>query len=283
VTAAPNRAPTITGVPRTSVQSGVQYTFQAVGADLDVGSTLVYSIQNAPVWADTTLFATTGRLVGTPGTQHVGTTFSRITISVSDGVLTASLPAFSILVTAVGNNAPTISGAPAATAVVGQAYVPFTPTAADPDGNALTFSIANRPTWASFDAANGRLSGTPPDGSAGIYPGIVISVSDGQVMASLPVFTITVNQIGTGTATLSWTAPTMNTDNTPLTDLAGYRIYYATSASALSQGTIVDLGSSVISHPITNLNSGTYYFAVTARNLVGVESDLSNVVSKTIQ
>jgi hypothetical protein len=32
------------------------------------------------------------------------------------------------------------------------------------------------------------------------------------------------------TATLTWDAPTTNADGTPLTDLAGYRIYYGTTS-----------------------------------------------------
>jgi hypothetical protein len=32
----------------------------------------------------------------------------------------------------------------------------------------------------------------------------------------------------TGTATLSWSAPTTNTDGTPVTTLIGYHIYYGT-------------------------------------------------------
>jgi hypothetical protein len=286
VMAAPNQAPTITGTPSAAVQAGRTYDFVPTGRDPE-GATLTYSIAGMTAamdsWAD---FSTvTGRLTGVPTTADVGT-YSRIVITVSDGTLTASLPAFSIIVTAAGNNAPTISGIPATTAVVGQAYVAFTPTAADADGNALTFSITNRPTWATFDTTNGRLSGTPPVGSAGVYPGIVISVSDGQVSVGLPVFTINVNQVGTGVATVSWQAPTGNTDNTPLIDLASYRIYYGTdpSTTALLQTTpIVILGTGTLSYQINNLNSGTYYFAVSARNLIGTDSDLSNVVSKTIQ
>jgi hypothetical protein len=286
ITATPpaNRPPTITGTPKRSVQATVQYRFQAFGADPDTASSaLRYSIQNAPIWADTTNFATTGLLVGTPTVQQVGTLYSRITISVSDGALTTSLPAFSILVTAFGNDAPDISGTPPTTAVVDQAYGPFTPTASDPNGNALTFSIAGKPSWATFNPANGALSGTPRAGDAGVYSGIVISVNDGQATVSLDAFTIRVSQIGMGVATLSWTAPTMNTDNTPLTDLAGYRIYYGTDQAALYQEIPIDIPVSQLTHQITNLDSGTYFFSVTARNSVGVESELSNVVSKTIQ
>jgi hypothetical protein len=86
-----------------------------------------------------------------------------------------------------------------------------------------------------------------------------------------------------GVATLSWTVPTMNTDNTPLTDLSGYRIYCGTDQAALLQETPIDIPASELSHQITNLDSGTYFFSVTALNSAGVESDLSNVVSKTIQ
>ena len=49
---------------------------------------------------------------------------------------------------------------------VGQAYS-FQPAASDPDGDALRFGIANKPTWADFDIVSGRLSGTPTDANAG--------------------------------------------------------------------------------------------------------------------
>ena len=34
---------------------------------------------------------------------------------------------------------------------------------------------------------------------------------------------------GTGTANLSWVAPTLNADDTPLTDLAGFNVYFSNS------------------------------------------------------
>jgi hypothetical protein len=59
------------------------------------------------------------------------------------------------------NRAPSISGTPPTTATVGRAYS-FTPTASDPDGQVLKFSINWKPAWASFSKTTGRLSGTPP-------------------------------------------------------------------------------------------------------------------------
>ncbi len=61
-----------------------------------------------------------------------------------------------------------------------------------PDGDALTFSIANKPDWASFDAATGLLNGTPPPAAVGTNSDITISVSDGQATVSLAPFSISV-------------------------------------------------------------------------------------------
>ena len=89
------------------------------------------------------------------------------------------------------NQAPTISGSPATSIIAGSNYS-FTPSAADPEGDSLTFSIVNRPGWASFSTATGRLSGIPTISNAGSYNNIVISVSDGEFSASLPTFAINV-------------------------------------------------------------------------------------------
>jgi hypothetical protein len=66
-----------------------------------------------------------------------------------------------------GNRAPVISGTPATSATVGKAYA-FQPSASDPDGNTLTYSIVNRPGWATFSSSTGRLSGTPSSSVAGM-------------------------------------------------------------------------------------------------------------------
>jgi hypothetical protein len=91
------------------------------------------------------------------------------------------------------NGAPVISGSPPTSVTTGLNYS-FTPVASDPNGDSLTFSIVNRPPWASFNATDGRLAGTPASTSVGEYIDIRISVSDGKVSASLAPFSITVNQ-----------------------------------------------------------------------------------------
>ena len=152
---------------------------------------LTFSITAKPAWA--TFSASTGQLSGTPQSADVGTD-AGIVISVSDGTDSASLPSFSLTVNAQsggGGNPPTISGQPPTSVTAGSTYV-FTPTTTDPSGGPLTFSITNKPSWASFNASTGQLSGTPQSTDVGTDPGIVISVSDGTNSASLPSFSITV-------------------------------------------------------------------------------------------
>jgi hypothetical protein len=86
---------------------------------------------------------------------------------------------------------------------------------------------------------------------------------------------------GPGTATLSWEAPTTNTNGTPLTDLAGYRIYYGSSAEHFDHS--VKIGTiGLQTYVIDDLEPGTWYFAVMAVAANGAESNLSNMVVKTI-
>jgi hypothetical protein len=271
-----NRAPTISGAPATSATAGTAYSFRPVASDPD-GNTLTYAIQGRPAWA--TFSTSTGRLSGTPGTNDVGTT-ARITISVTDGTDTVSLAPFSILVSAAANRAPTISGTPSTSVTVGSAYR-FQPSATDPDGNPLTFSISSTPGWATFSTSTGLLSGTPADANVGSTSGIVISVSDGTAVASLPAFSLAVVQVANGSATLSWTAPTANSDGSTLTDLAGYRVSYGQSQSALDKTVDID-GAGITTYTVSNLSNGTWYFALYAVNSGGISSTASNLANKTV-
>lgn len=191
------------------------------------------------------------------------------------------------------NSAPTINATPATQVIVGSAY-DLTPQVTDVDGDALAFAIENRPAWAEFNTATGRLSGTPTAANAGTTAAIVISVSDGKTSASLPAFSITV---GTATASnppadppsdspgvgaeLSWQIPTQTVDGQPLSDLAGYRIHYGTKQDAMVRSVEVP-SAGLNKFKVENLAPGTYYFAVRAVTSDGTESDLSNVISRVI-
>ena len=176
----------------------------------------------------------------------------------------------------------TTSAAAQGSVSVGQTFK-LTPNVTGGNGQTLTFSVANAPPWMTFNASTGVLTGTPTAADVGTFANIVISVSDGHESAAAAPFTIQVvgTNAATGTADVSWTPPTTNTDGSTLTDLAGYNIYYGTSPNALNQ--VVQVATiGVSNYVISGLTTGTWYFAVTAYSSAGTESSLSNVASKTI-
>ena len=158
----------------------------------------------------------------------------------------------------------------------------FMPTVKSVDENqSLTFSVENKPDWASFDSATGRLEGTPRAGDVGTYERISITASNGTSSDTLDPFDVMVTSRGDGVAVVSWTQPTENADGTPLTDLAGFKIYYGESPNSYTR--VIDIpNSSLNSFAVEGLPPGIYYFVTTAYDTKGVESEYSNVASKTI-
>jgi hypothetical protein len=278
---------TISGSPAGTVTAGQTYSFTPTAS----GSryrTLIFAIANKPAWA--AFSASSGQLSGTPSAANVGN-YASIVIAVSDGTRTATLPAFALQVNAAAAppappppppSPPVISGTPSTSVVAGSSYS-FQPSASDPSGLTLAFSVQNKPAWAAFSIASGQLSGTPSSAQTGTYASVIISASDGQQSSALPAFSITVTAApaATGTAVLDLTAPTQNTDGSALTNLAGFRIYSGTSPSSLTQ--LVQLsGATLTSYTINNLASGTWYFGATAYTTTGTESALSAIASKTV-
>lgn len=172
-----------------------------------------------------------------------------------------------------------ISGTPDTALVVGSPWS-FQPTVNDPNGPKLTFTVQGQPAWASFDASTGRLAGTPM--TAGAYGPVTITASDGSQHTSLAPFTLQVADYTYGSATVSWTPPTERTDGSPLTNLAGYKVYYGKDSTSLTH-TVNVKNAGQTSHYVENLDAGTWYFAVTAYCSGGEESARSSLASKTIK
>ena len=268
---------TISGTPPASIQVGSKYFFQPTTTAAS-GATLIFSITGKPAWV---VFDTaTGTLTGIPTAADVSHE-TQIQIKVSDGTANVGLAAFVIAVKPASTSAGlAISGTSADSILVGSHYS-FQPTVTDVPGASFTFAITNQPPWAAFDAATGRLTGMPSASSVGVYDHIQINVSDGQDNAALNPFSIAVTAGGTESLTLYWTAPSVNSDGSGLTDLAGYHIYYGKSASQLSTVISVE-GAGTTSQVLSKLPQGTWYFAVTAFNSNRIESKFSAVLSLTI-
>nr|WP_223192106.1 Ig-like domain-containing protein [Pseudoalteromonas piscicida] len=176
---------------------------------------------------------TTGNIVYTPNANFFGNDSFTYTVQDAEG-LASNTATVNITVTSV-NDAPVISGSPATSVNEDVAYS-FTPFASDTDGDSLTFSVANLPVWASFDDTTGAITGTPTEGQDGTYSGIVITVSDGQVDASLPAFSILVNAVND--------APIIS--GTPTTSVKQDEAYSFTPTAS-------DIDSQTLTFSVTNL------------------------------
>jgi len=181
----------------------------------------------------------------------------------------------------VAQQPPRISGTPSTTLRVNEAFA-FKPAASDANGDALVFSIANKPRWTAFNRTTGKLYGTPGPGDVGSYGNIRISVSDGKATTSLPAFALDVVAIANGAVTLSWLPPTSREDGSPLVDLAGYWVYVGRSPSELARGVYVN-GPGITRIVVEDLTPATWHFALSSVTAAGIESTLSTTVSKLIQ
>jgi hypothetical protein len=91
---------------------------------------------------------------------------------------------------------------------------------------------------------------------------------------------VTVTPPTTGNATLTWSAPTVNTNGTPVTTLTGYHVYYGNSQPLTQYMTVS--GATTTTYEFTQLAAGTWIFAVTAMAADGTESAQSPIGTKTI-
>ena len=184
-----NTPPQISGTPESNALVDSEYDFYPDAFDLD-GDKLTFSVTNKPSWAQ--FDNGTGRLSGTPSATDIGPSRS-ITITASDGKATNELGPFTIIVQSgePANSAPIISGKPLSVIAVGETYQ-FFPEASDDDGDTLTFSINNKPSWATFDSKTGVLAGIPTDSDLGAHKGIQIFLSDAYTSSALQPFSIEV-------------------------------------------------------------------------------------------
>lgn len=99
-----------------------------------------------------------------------------------------------------------------------------------------------------------------------LWPAAVLAQSEPPSVTADP---------GTVCVDLSWQAPTENTDGTPLTDLTAYRVYYGLASGEYTA--IIPLDDpALVTYTVCDLAPATeYFFAMTAWNSTGQESDFS--------
>jgi len=240
----------LSGSPAAQVAANSAYYFRP-HAENPPGSSLIFSITNKPSWAAFSLM--TGQLSGTPGSSDTGD-YPGIQITATDGTSSATLPPFTIHVrppntlVASSDSTGSNSGSNAAAGNSG--------SGSTGSGSTGSSSTGSGSTGSSTSGAGGSANGSGSGGTSG----------SGST---------------TDTVSVSWTAPTENTDGSALTNLSGYTILYGNSASAMTQQVRINTVGE-LAYVLSNLNPGTWYFEIVAINSSGVQSAPSSVVSITI-
>jgi hypothetical protein len=147
-------------------------------------------------------------------------------------------------------------------------------------GGTLNWTVSDGASWLAVSPASGSGSSTLTTSvntaglSAGTYNGTV-TVSAAGASSKTVAVTLTVSTPATSSATLTWNAVTAS-------DLAGYKIYRATTSGGYG-APIATVQGNFTTYIASGLQSGTtYFFVITSYDAAGNESVHSNEVSKSI-
>jgi hypothetical protein len=137
-------------------------------------------------------------------------------------------------------------------------------------------------TWTTTPAATACEASGAPEWS-GSKPS-----SGNQTLTSISssqTYTMRCTWSGNQRKTVSWTPPTTNVDGSPLTDLAGFEVFFNRSPENIE---VPGSGSPYVANGVINrvvigpLLEGEWFFAVKAFNSAGQRSELSSIVSSTV-
>ena len=181
------RAPKFISTPVLQIAVGVPYAYQATATDAD-GDPLTYTLLEGP--AGMTASAG-GEITWAPGSAAVGT--HPVDLQVSDGRGGLAQQPFTVTVIPSSvNTPPYFTSKPVLSAIVGKPYT-YQATAADPDGDVLSFSVFSGPSGLSIPvAATGLVTWTPLPSQLG-SDSVTLKVSDGHGNSATQPYTIVVS------------------------------------------------------------------------------------------
>jgi hypothetical protein len=104
---------------------------------------------------------------------------------------------------------------------------------------------------------------------------ITVTATDASGRSQSDTIIINRESGGTGSVTLSWLPPTERTDGTPLDNLAGYKISFGRMSKVYDYTVTID-NPGLATYVVENLKPGSWYFAITAYDTEGLESEFSN-------
>jgi hypothetical protein len=175
-----NRPPVLAPIGAQSTREGEPFSLALTATDPDAGDHLTFNAPRVPAGATLTDHGNgTATFAWLPGFADAGT--YRVRFTVTDDGSPTEQDSESVTIT-VGNvnRPPTLTPIGDQTVRAGDTLrLPI--TARDPDRNALTLTVNNRPTFAVFvDHGNGTgiLTLRPTQGDAGDYPDVTITATD---------------------------------------------------------------------------------------------------------
>ncbi|WP_144394703.1 putative Ig domain-containing protein [Pleionea sediminis] len=273
-----NDDPVVTSTAVTAATEDTAYSYTFTASDVDVGDTLTLSAPTLPSWLS---FNTgTGALTGTPTNAEVGD--HNVTLRVNDGTVDVD-QSFTITVSNT-NDSPTITSTAVTAATEDTAYS-YTFAATDDDvGDTLTYSAPTLPTWLSFDAGTGALTGTPTNDEVGDH-NVTLRVNDGTVDVDES-FTITVSNVNDDPVITSTAVTTANEDAaysytfTATDDDVGDTLTY--SAPTLPTWLSFDTGTGELTGTPTNDEVGDHNVVLRVNDgTVDVDESFTITVSNT--
>jgi hypothetical protein len=231
-----DQAPSITSGPGTTFMVGGAGSFPVTATGFPAPG--VTGTGTLP--SGVTFDSARATLAGTPAPGTVGT--YPITFLAANGIGAGSTQSFTLTV----NQAPAVTSAPSATFTVGVAgSFPVTATGVPTPKVTETGSL---PSGVTFDGASQTLTGTPGQGTAGIYP---VSFAATNGASTTQSFTLTVNQ-----ATMTYpTDGLLNVDTTrPFTwsTIPQAQAYLLVVGTTLTAADLLNTG--ILSPTLSSLN-----------------------------
>jgi len=167
-----NRPPVLNSIGAKTVNENQSLAFTITASDPD-GDALTYTVGNLPTGAG---FDTNQQKFSwTPDYDASGS--YTVTFTVTDDGASTQSDSEQVTITVSDVNRPPVLNSIGAKTVNENESLTFTITASDPDGDALTYTVGNLPTGASFDDNQQMFSWTPNDGTSGNYT-VTFTVTD---------------------------------------------------------------------------------------------------------
>ena len=267
-----------TSLSFTAQQGGGNPIAQTLNISNTGGGTLSWSASPDTTWLAVSPASDTGNgaatVSATTGILTAGSYTGKITLSATGA------SSMTVSVTFTVTAAPTISLSPTSltyTATQGGTNPASQTVALTTAGGVVNWTVSDSASWLSVSPASGSSSSTltAPVNTTGLvaatYNGTITVSATGSSSKTVAV-TLTVSAPTTSSVTLTW-AP--NADS----DLAGYKVYRATTSGAYG-ATLATVPAGSVSYMATGLSANTtYFFVITAFDNAGNESPFSNEVS----